>query len=293
MTWDELFERFTASGRLAQNTILGYRKHLKAFLHFWSDHSLAGPADVEPRHLQGFYLHQKRQTGDNWAARQLRTVLTLLRWAVKHGFLLVDPGQEIQLSKPPQPIMRILTQEEVALLLDAPNQARPQIRLRDRALLELLYGTGLRGCEVVALNFADLNLAEQTVAILGGKGRPRLVPFGSRVAWALKDYLERIEPERAACGEEALFLTMSGERMTPKTLGLQLKRYGEALGIPEVGCHTLRRACATHLLENGANIAEIKTLLGHADINSTLIYAQVMPHELLRSYKTHHPRATR
>lgn len=293
MTWDELFERFTASGRLAQNTILNYRKHLKAFLHFWSDQGISGPANVETRHLQGFYLHQKRQTGENWAGRQLRTVLTLLRWAVKHGFLLIDPGQEIQLSKPPQPIMRILTQEEVALLLDAPNQARGQIRLRDRAMLELLYGTGMRGGEVVALNLADLDLAEQTITVLGGKGRPRKIPFGSRVAVALKDYLAMVLPSREGSGETAMFLTMSGERMTATNLGSQLRRYGETLGIPDVTCHAFRRACATHLLENGANIAEIKTLLGHADINSTLIYAQVMPHELLRSHKTHHPRATR
>ena len=294
--WDEFFQAFAASRRLAPATLEGYRKNLQCFLKFLAGSPLHGPADVERWHLSEFYRNQKHTEGisDATAGARMRTLLILLRWAVRRDIILVDPTKALKVPKPRRPIQPILTQEAVARLMEAPRLAnRRFIRLRDRALLEILYGTGMRGGEVVALNLADLDLAERTLRIRPGKGQDRLIPFGEAVAEALEPYLEWIRENHCVSGETALFLTLNGERMKRGTLGLQLQRYGELLGIEGVTPHALRRAVATHLLEAGAHIVEIKKLFGHRDINSTMVYTQVFPVELMRTHGKTHPRGRR
>jgi len=296
VTWWEFFEKFSASRRLSASTMQSYRKNLKVFLAFWTEETLVGPHDVESRHLVEFYRAQKNQPGVSHATAgaRTRTLLSLLRWAMRQEILLVDPGHDMRIPKPCRPIPRVLTQAEVELLLEAPRTVpRTLIRLRDLALLELLYGTGMRAGEVVALNMGDLDLAERVLRILSGKGQNRRVPYGEMVAEALAAYLDWMRPRFCMTGETALFLSLRGERLTAKALGLQLQRYGLALGIPDVTPHALRRAVATHMLENGASVVEIKELLGHADLNSTMIYTRVFPVELIRSHRKSHPRARR
>lgn len=296
MSWAEFLQLFSASGRLSPATVRGYTRDLQLFLKFWKVERIEGPRQVQPRHLNEFYRHQLHspQVSRATAGSRLRSLLVLLRWAVRQDILLVDPGQDLQVPKPSRPIQRVLTQEEVSRLLEAPNSARRGfIRLRDRALLELLYGTGIRAGEVLGLNVNDLDLPEQTLRILRGKGQNRLIPFGQAAAEALSAYLDWVLPRYSLSGETALFLNMHGERLEPKGLTDQLRRYGQKVGIPGVTAHTLRRSMATHLLQNGANIAEIKQLLGHADINSTMVYTQVFPVELMREHRRSHPRARR
>ncbi len=158
--------------------------------------------------------------------------------------------------------------------------------------MELLYGTGMRAGEVVALNVEDIDLSDSSLQILVGKGSCRRIPFGVAVAEALGAYLEWTEPERRLSGERALFLTVEGERLHPTSLSWILRQHGKAIGLEGVNAHAFRRTLATHLLENGADIAEIAKLLGHRDINSTLSYAQVVPHELFRVHRQFHPRSS-
>ncbi len=288
MTWEELLSRFAASGRLSPLTIKNTRSALKFLRRFRES---AGPHELETSHLQEFYREQRRSVSDSTSARRMWALGALLRWAVKHGHLLVDPSDGLKIHPPRKSMQRVLTQDEMARILLAPNEARGQIRLRDRAMLELLYGTGMRGGELAALDLVDIDLADRSLRIMGGKGKPRRVPFGERAAVALKDYLDGTASERLASGEMALFWTMSGQRMSTETLASQLRHYGKTLGLTGVTPHAFRRACATHLLENGANIAEIKRLLGHADINSTMVYTQMLPLDVVRSHRKFHPRA--
>ena len=293
MTWDAFLTLFAASGRLSPHTVRGYVRDLKLFLAFWSQEALAGPRHVEKRHLTEFYRAQKQSpsVSEATAGARLRSLLILLRWAVSQELLLLDPSRGWKVPKPNRPLPRVLTVDEVERVLQAPLQSpRAFIRLRDRALLELLYGTGMRGGEVLALNVDDLDLADASLRILGGKGKNRRLPLTDGVVVALRDYLDWILPRYAQTGETALFLTRSGERMNTRSLSQQLQRYGQALGIAGVTAHALRRALATHLVQGGAELVEIQRLLGHVDINSTVVYTRLYPTDLIRAHRQSHPR---
>ena len=294
MTWDEFFRRFSASRRLSPATVAGYLRYWALFLKHWPD--LKGPQDVTEKHLSEFYLAQLRspKVSKNTAGARLRGLLVLLKWAQEQGHLLVNPGQALRVPKPRRPIPRILSRDEVQHLLLAPLQCnRYFIRYRDRALLELLYGTGMRGGEVLALDLLDLDLAERMLYIQGGKGKPRMIPLSAEVVEALERYLREARPLVVVESETAVFVSMRGSRLTPTNLNSQVRRYGQDLDIPDVTPHAFRRAVATHMLENGASLPEIKALLGHADIDSTRFYAQVVPVEMLREHRRYHPRARR
>lgn len=293
MTWDFLVEQMGASRRLAPSTLAFYRGSVRIFSRHFPE---LGPLEVQESHLSEFFLAQKRapQISENTAGMRLRALLTVLRWAQRRGLLLINPGQDLSAPKGPRPIPPILSREQVRALLEAPLSCkRIMIRYRDRALLELFYANGMRAGEVSALNLDDLDLPGALVKIRGGKGKPRCAPLNGPSVDSLRAYLEESRPAVAEPGEQAVFLTMTGVRMSPKNLSSQLHRYGKMLGIADVTPHALRRALATHLLENGANIVEIKTLLGHADISSTQFYARVRPVEMLSEHRRYHPRSRR
>jgi site-specific recombinase XerD len=294
VTWDEFFQRLSASRRLSPASLTNYRACWRYFLAQWPN--LKGPQDVTERHLTDFYRTQLRTetVSNNTAGGRLRGLLVVLAWAQRQGHLLVNPGQSLRVRKPSRPIPRILTTDEVELLLQAPLHCnRFFIRYRDRALLELFYGTGMRAGDVLALDLSDLDLAEALLQIRGGKGQPRFLPLGSEVVAALGRYLKEARPAVALEGETAVFVSMRGSRLTHSNMNSQLSRYGKDLGIEGVTPHAFRRAVATHMLENGASLPEIKALLGHEDISSTQFYAQVVPVEMLREHRCYHPRAYR
>jgi integrase/recombinase XerC len=294
VTWDEFFLRFSASRRLSPDTVTGYLRSWKYFLKHWPD--LKGPADVTEKHLAEFYLTQLRTetVSKNTAGSRFRALLVLLGWAQRQGHLLVNPGQALRVPKPRRPIPRILSRDEVQLLLWAPLQcSRYFIRYRDRAILELLYGTGMRGGEVLALDLLDVDLYDRMLYIKKSKGRPHMMPLSVEVTQALEHYLREARPLVVLDGETAVFVSLRGSRLNGKNLSDQVRRYGQELDIPDVTPHAFRRAMATHMLENGASLPELKALLGHADIESTRFYAQVVPVEMLREHRRYHPRARR
>lgn len=293
MNWDELLHKMAAARSLAATTLLSYRRSIRIF-----EQQFPGlePLEVQEQHLAQFLQTQKasQSISENTAGARLRTLLSVLGWAHRRGLLLVNPGQHLRVPKGPRPIPAILSREQVRVILAAPFSCkRISIRYRDRALLELLYANGVRAGEVSALDLSDLDLADSLIKIRGGKGKPRCTPLNKQSVEALQRYLDEARPAVAPPGEQAVFLTMGGERMTGKGIGGQLRRYGLQVGIEGVTPHALRRALATHLLENGANIVEIKNLLGHADISSTQFYAQVRPVEMLSEHRRYHPRSRR
>lgn len=290
MTWDELFSKFVGSRRPAENTVRAYRRNLRFFLEF----SQAGPLEVTAALLRRFYAEQKSQVSVATAGERMKTVLLLLRWAVRQDYLAFDPGADIRVPKPRRPIPRILSVEEVDRLLAAPRMlSRSEfVAARDTALLETLYGSGLRVCEVVALDLAHVDLADHTLQLMTSKGAPRFVPYGESVAAALAGYFE-LRRQRAQTLENAFFVSLHGYRMNGGLITTMVQRYAKPLGIAGATPHALRRAFATHMLENGANIVELKALLGHEDLESTQHYAKVLPSGMVRSYRKSHPRARR
>lgn len=293
MDWDELWTRFSNNRRLAKSTLVSYRAGFDRFRQHWPE--LTDPSQVQERHLLEWRLHESQKgLAEATTTGFLRSVISVLRWAHHQDLLLLDPASDLEIRKPTNKIPRILNQTEILQLLEAPLRTKRRfIAGRDRAILELLYGSGMRGGELLALDLRDLDVEDCSVAVRGGKGRPRKVCFAPSVAVILERYLKDYRPVRAQANESALFVNLDGSRMSHGTLNQQVSQYGKKLGIPDVTPHAFRRAFATHLLENGANIVEIKNLLGHVDIDSTLVYARIFPVELMRAHRKSHPRARR
>ena len=190
MDWDELWNRFTGARRLAPKSVVSYYAALERFRRHWPE--LTDPGQVQERHLLEWRLHESQKgLAEATTTGFLRSVISLLRWAHRQDFLLLDPARDLQVRKPTNKIPRILTQDEVLRLLDAPLQTKRRfIAGSDRAVLELLYGSGMRGGELVALDLRDLDVADCSVLVRGGKGRPRKVCFAPSVAVILERYLK-------------------------------------------------------------------------------------------------------
>lgn len=290
MNWDELWQRYSSTGRLRPSTLRGYRKHLNSFL---ADFPALELCNVQPQHLWDFFAAEQNRQGRGSATRKARAVSIILRWAHRQDLLVCDPCEGFVLHNIAAPMMPILSEEQVARLLDAPSQAKHRfVRARDRAILEVLYGCGLRVGELIGLQMGDIDLGNELVTIRRSKSRPRVVPLGKQAVAALERYILDFRPHKAKAGEMAVWLSSySGGQLETADVQKQLRLYGRKLGLQGITAHALRRACATHLLEHGANIVDIKTLLGHADINSTLYYAKVFPVELRKAHTQSHPRA--
>jgi len=246
VTWDFLVEQMGASRRLAPATLQFYAKAIGVFARQFPG---LGPLDVHESHLTEFFLTQKKASNisESTAGQRLRVLLTALSWAQRRGLLLVNPGQDLRAPKGPRPLPPILSRDQVRALLDAPYGCkRIFIRYRDRALLELFYANGMRAGEVAALNLDDLDLAGALVKIRGGKGKPRCSPLNGPSLDSLKAYLDEARRFVAEPREQAVFLTMTGVRMTAKQMSSQLHRYGKMLGIPNVTPHALRHSFAGH-----------------------------------------------
>jgi integrase/recombinase XerD len=222
---------------------------------------------------------------------KMRAVLTAFHWATERQLVLFDPSRGMRLRKEPRPLMPILTEVEIDRLLSAPSEFTPT-GLRDRAIFELLYGTGARPGEAVRVQLHDLDLANQNLLIRKTKnGNQRLLPVGSQLGQVLERYLREGRPFLALHGPcSNLFLNQRGRPLTVNFLDQLLVGYSQAAGLT-CTAYSLRRAFATHLLENGANLVELKALLGHADLSTTQIYAQVLPSTLIQDHRRSHPRA--
>ena len=292
MNWEALWQRFSVSGRRADSTLSGYLKIINEFRRHFPH--LSEPREVHQQHLYGWFLNLKGRPDISLptATAKLRAVCLILRWAHLQELLLVDPCEGFELKHVERPIPGILSQAQVLQLLQAPLLSnRRWVVARDLAILELLYGTGMRGGELVGLQLNDVDLSGELLRIRGGKGKHRTLPMGKRAALTLERYLLDFRPQLAQPSDSAVWLRQTGAPMTTSDLHRQLNRYGKRLKMDGVTAHALRRACATHLLENGANIVEIKNLLDHADLNSTLFYAKVFPVELIKVHQKSHPRA--
>ncbi|HEM47151.1 MAG TPA: recombinase XerD, partial [Alphaproteobacteria bacterium] len=280
----------------SQTTRPSYRRALRDFLLWLAASGITTLAEVNRQTVTAYRLHLQTSDSTKGQPYALRTQigsLVALRfffsWLVKTGALLVDPTMHLPTPRAPQSLPRFLEASEVALLLRRLGEG--PLGIRDRAILELLYGTGMRRAELVHLATDDVDFEARTLLVREGKGRKdRLLPLGKKAKEALLEYLERSRP-RLLRGEDpgALFLASGGRPLTMNYLTDRVKLLGERVGM-RVRPHTLRHSCATHLLRGRADIRHIQRLLGHKSLQTTERYTKVEVADLKAVIDRCHPR---
>ena len=287
---------------LSEHTLSAYRRDLRRYVAFLTRRDMLEPGEVEEVTVRSFVASLSASThGPNDApyratsvARTLSAVRSFHRFLLREGVTDRDPAVGVPQPRLPRSLPRPLPVEDVRRLLEAPDEGSPA-GLRDRAILELLYGSGLRISELTGLDVDDLDLEEGSVRVLGKGGNEREVPLGSFGRDAVGAYLTRGRPALASVATRgALFLNARGGRLSRQSCARLLSRYVRLAGIERrVTLHTLRHSFATHLLEGGADVRVVQELLGHASVATTQIYTLVTARHLREVYEESHPRARR
>ena len=275
---------------LSPNTLAAYRRDMQGFSQWLQAQSLnleyAGENDV-----QAYFADRFDQTRASTANRRLAVLRRFYQWALREKHVSTDPTLKLLTAKQAPRLPKTLSEAQVEALLAAPNTETP-LGLRDRAMLELLYASGLRVSELVGLPMLSLNLREGVLRITGKGNKERLVPFGEEAADSLQNYLSQSRP--VLLGKQnssAVFVTQRGGPMSRVMFWKLIKKYALLADIHvPLSPHTLRHAFATHLLNHGADLRAVQMLLGHSDISTTTIYTHVARERLKALHAQHHPR---
>jgi integrase/recombinase XerD len=276
------------------HTAAAYRNDLTQFLAYLAGEDVPSWRDVNRAHILDYILYLKeRGYAPSTTARKVAAVKSLFRFLVTEGMLRDAPTVAVDSPSVDKHLPHPLSPEEVAHLLAEPAKSNTPKTSRDRALLELIYATGMRASEVVGLEVNAVDLEAGTVRCLGKGNKERILPLYERACEAIKDYLENDRAKLLQGGDEAaLFVNHRGQPLTRQGLWLIVKEYAAAAGIKRrVTPHTLRHTFATHMLDGGAGLREVQQLLGHANISSTQIYTEVSTRRKREAYDKAHPRA--
>lgn len=285
---------------LARNTLSSYRRDLARYLETLHDRGIQRLADATEADVAGFLAALRKGNPDHpplrasSAARAVVAVRGLHRFAVREGVVETDAASAVRPPTPPRRLPKALSVDDVQALLEAASIEDSPRGLRDRALLEVLYGTGARISEAVGLAVDDVDLTDGAALLHGKGGKDRLVPLGQYARAAIDAYLVRGRPVLLAAGRgtPALFVNHRGGRLSRQSAWMVLRTNAERAGITvDVSPHTLRHSFATHLLDGGADVRVVQELLGHASVTTTQIYTMVTVERLREVYATAHPRA--
>ncbi len=294
---------------LAANTLTSYRRDLRRYREFLAESGVSALGEISEATVTGFLMRLREGNADHpplGAASAARTVVAVRgfhKFAVADGLAEHDPAAAVRPPSPAKRLPKALPLADVEAILDAAGAAGTTLALRDRALLEVLYGTGARISEAVGLDVDDIDLdppeegGSGTVLLRGKGGKERLVPVGSFAREALAAYLVRGRPElavatAAASARGALFLNSRGGRLSRQSAWAVLVKTADRAGVTrDVSPHTLRHSFATHLLDGGADVRVVQELLGHASVTTTQVYTLVTVENLREVFATAHPRA--
>ncbi len=281
----------TVERGLARHTVDAYRRDLESFGRWLATRGLS-PERCERADLRRYITAMRgRGLSARSAARALAALRGLFRYLLERGLTSSDATLELESPKIMRSLPYFLSGDEVEALLGAPDVSRP-LGLRDRAMLETLYATGVRVSELVSLTLGQLRMDPGYVRVLGKGSKERIVPVGSQARAWLARFLEEARPLLDKKRRDDLFLTVRGEAMTRQRFWHLVKRYGCAAGITtHLSPHVLRHSFATHLLEHGADLRAVQAMLGHADISTTEIYTHITNERLRSLYDSKHPRA--
>jgi len=287
---------------LAPNTLAAYGRDLRRYAAFLEHRGIDRADEIDPSVVRSFVASLSASThgpddasyASTSVVRTLSAVRSFHRFLVREGITERDPTVDVRRPRLPRSLPKAIPLADVERLLAAPDETSPR-GLRDRAILELLYGAGLRVSELTALDVDDIDLDEGAVRVLGKGGKEREVPVGRHAREAVSAYLTRARPSLAGPRTRgALFLNARGGRLTRQSCARLLEMHARNAGIARhVTLHGLRHSFATHLLEGGADVRVVQELLGHASVATTQVYTLVTKEHLREVYLTSHPRARR
>ena len=295
---DRIVDRFIASLRtaqdLSQHTIRAYSRDLREFLSFLKGSGIyKSIEDIDNIDIRGFLASlYHRGLKKSSISRKLASIRAFFRYLHREGLVRKNPARLVSGPKVSRPLPRFLTVDEAFSLMDTP-EGRRVIRLRDKAILELLYSSGLRVSEISSLNIDDLDIAEQLIRVRGKGRKERIVPMGSKAVEDIKHYL----PERLILKNrdpQALFLNLRGQRLTERSIRRIVNKCGRKIALKDrLSPHVLRHTFATHLLHRGADLRSIQEFLGHSSLSTTQRYTHVDIVHLKDVYDRSHPGAKR
>lgn len=283
----------TVEKGLAKNTLQAYERDI---LHFVEALDQMGIRDLEAttrQHVVSYFMRLKQEgKASSTISRSVSSIRTFYHYLFRDQLITHNPIVHIESPKINRKLPKVLTAKEVEALLAAP-EAAPAFGQRDRAMLELLYATGMRVSELISLNLEDVHLQMEFVKCMGKGSKERIIPLGQLAVQAIEVYVqagrEKLLKQRR---ERALFLNQHGRRLTRQGFWKIIKKHAQRAGIEkEITPHTLRHSFATHLLENGADLRSVQEMLGHSDISTTQIYTHVTKSRLKEQYSKAHPRA--
>lgn len=288
----KLFLKFLQNDKkLSDNTLQSYQRDITQFEKYVEENQI-DYTKVDEKAVKD-YLDYLQEIGkkSSTVSRNLASIRSFYQFLVRNKKILVDPTNNIQAPKIEKRVPSILTAKEVELLLDQPQDVDLK-GIRDKAMLEFAYATGMRVTEIISLNLEDVNFDEAYVSCKTGT-KQRNIPLGTMSLKALKEYVEEARPYLIKDeGVKSLFVNINGKRLTRQGFWKIVKYYKEQAHITkDITPHVLRHSFATHLLQNGADLKAIQSMLGHSDISSTQVYMQFQDEGLKNVYKNTHPRA--
>lgn len=274
---------------LSKNTLSAYRTDLNGFAKFIEPSNLLNVTQSEVQKFLAFLLAQGIKSSSS--ARVLSTLRRFYRYQIRENKMADDPCAQVRSPKQGRPLPKAMSEQQVDDLLAAPD-TNTALGLRDRAMLETLYATGLRVSELVEMTLLEVNCSVGVVRIVGKGNKERLVPLGEQAVEWLERYLSQARPDllkQRTC--DALFVTARGAGMSRQAFWYLIKKHALTAGIDQhLSPHTLRHAFATHLINHGADLRSVQMLLGHADLSTTQIYTHIARERLQSLHKDHHPR---
>lgn len=281
--------------QLSDNTLASYRRDLETYVSFLQEVEAMSDFRKVERTIILRHLEQLRMQGktSRTVARHISSIRSFHQFLLREKRAETDPTVHLEMPTIEQKLPNILSIEEIEALLIAPNHSKPQ-GVRDVAMLELLYGSGMRISELIALDLSDIHLTMGFVRVFGKGGKERIIPLGKSALSALNHYLNsaRGQLQGKYPKTDAFFINQRGKRLTRQGCWKLMKEHALKAGIQhELTPHTLRHSFATHLVENGADLRAVQEMLGHADISTTQIYTHISKTRLSEVYKQFHPRA--
>ncbi|PKR78911.1 site-specific tyrosine recombinase XerD [Halalkalibacillus sediminis] len=283
----------TVEKGLSENSIQSYKRDLNQYADYLTNKEAIRELEQIDRHHIRKFLNERVKEGraPSSNARLISTIRSFHQFLIREYNLSHDASLHIQSPKQERKLPKVLSSQEVEVLFDLPGEE--PITMRNKAMLETLYATGLRITELLSLELNDLHLMMGFVRITGKGGKERIVPLGSQAQQAIENYVEYARPSLLKKqSTNALFLNHRGTAMTRQGFWKVLKKIAQEKGVnKELTPHTLRHSFATHLLENGADLRAVQEMLGHADISTTQIYTHITKTRLKDIYQNYHPRA--
>ncbi|MFC1762037.1 site-specific tyrosine recombinase XerD [Planctomycetota bacterium] len=282
----------TIEAGLSVNTILGYGRDLKDFLAYCRARGMTTLAELQPLLIQDYMqVLSEDQKCDTSIKRFLVSVRMFLRYAKLEGYIEDDHAAILESPKIWQRLPKVYNRQQIVALLNAPQTDEPYY-LRDKAILELLYATGMRASELAGLRSLDLNMKVGYVRCLGKGKRERIIPVGRMAVAVCEAYLRELRPHLVGQSkEDHLFLSRTGRALGRIEIWRLVKKYAQRIGMPKtLTAHTLRHCFATHLLSGGADLRSVQEMLGHVDISTTQIYTHVDNDRLRSIHRQYHPR---